>query len=389
MADPSTYRPTPGRSHSPGCTRFRDEHRRVIYVGKAKSLRAAPGSTTSRTSANLHPRTQHDGHDGRVRGVDGRCPPRSRRSQLEYSWIKEFDPRFNVKYRDDKSYLLPRGDDERGVPRAQVMRGPKKKGVALLRPYGARLGDPRHRRPAAARSSRRAPARAGRLQERHARPAAPACSATSTSARRPASARDQPRRPPRRSPRTSATSMAGHTGTLRAPPGDGDGDGGRGDGVRARGAPARTTSAPARSAKAEERRGARRRHRRRRDRASPRTSWRRPSRSSTCAADGCAASAAGSPTRWRTTTTGALAEHALQQLYGEESARRRSRARSWCPRCPTPVRAASEWLTERARARGSRCAVPQRGDKKALMETVAAQRAAGARPGTSTSAPAT
>ena len=55
--------------------------------------------------------------------------------QLEYTWIKEFDPRFNVKYRDDKSYpwLAVTISDE--YPRLQVMRGAKRKGVRYFGPY--------------------------------------------------------------------------------------------------------------------------------------------------------------------------------------------------------------------------------------------------------------
>ena len=55
--------------------------------------------------------------------------------QLEYSWIKEFDPRFNVKYRDDKSYpylAVTLGEE---FPRAQVMRGAKRKGTRYFGPY--------------------------------------------------------------------------------------------------------------------------------------------------------------------------------------------------------------------------------------------------------------
>ena len=55
--------------------------------------------------------------------------------QLEYSWIKEFDPRFNVKYRDDKSYpylAVTLGEE---FPRAQVMRGTKRKGTRYFGPY--------------------------------------------------------------------------------------------------------------------------------------------------------------------------------------------------------------------------------------------------------------
>ena len=55
--------------------------------------------------------------------------------QLEYTWIKEYDPRFNVRYRDDKSYpyLAVTLDEE--YPRLQVMRGAKRKGVRYFGPY--------------------------------------------------------------------------------------------------------------------------------------------------------------------------------------------------------------------------------------------------------------
>ena len=55
--------------------------------------------------------------------------------QLEYSWIKEYDPRFNVKYRDDKSYPSLAVTLSEEFPRLQVMRGPKKKGVRYFGPY--------------------------------------------------------------------------------------------------------------------------------------------------------------------------------------------------------------------------------------------------------------
>ena len=55
--------------------------------------------------------------------------------QLEYSWIKEFDPRFNVKYRDDKSYPFLAVTLNEEFPRLQVMRGAKRKGVRYFGPY--------------------------------------------------------------------------------------------------------------------------------------------------------------------------------------------------------------------------------------------------------------
>ena len=91
--------------------------------------------------------------------------------QLEYSWIKEYDPRFNVKYRDDKSYPYLAVTMNEEFPRVQVMRGHKKQGRAVLRAVRARVGDPRDRRPAAAglprphllrRASSRTPPATGR-----------------------------------------------------------------------------------------------------------------------------------------------------------------------------------------------------------------------------------
>ncbi len=55
--------------------------------------------------------------------------------QLEYSWIKEFDPRFNVRYRDDKSYPYLAVTMSEEYPRVMVMRGAKRRGVRYFGPY--------------------------------------------------------------------------------------------------------------------------------------------------------------------------------------------------------------------------------------------------------------
>ncbi|MFG1879261.1 excinuclease ABC subunit UvrC [Sphaerisporangium sp. NPDC049003] len=129
-----SFRPEPGSiPESPGVYRFRDAHGRVIYVGKAKSLRQRLNSYFA-DFAGLHPRTQTmltaaEGVDWTVVGTEVEA------LQLEYSWIKEFDPRFNVKYRDDKSYpflAVTMGDD---FPRVQVLRGAKRKGTRYFGPY--------------------------------------------------------------------------------------------------------------------------------------------------------------------------------------------------------------------------------------------------------------
>ncbi len=134
MADPSTYRPAPGTIPvDAGVYRFRDKDGRVIYVGKAKSLRQRLSSYFQDISA-LHPRTATMVTTGA--SVEWTTVANEVEAlQLEYSWIKEFDPRFNVKYRDDKSYpylAVTLGEE---FPRAQVMRGAKRKGTRYFGPY--------------------------------------------------------------------------------------------------------------------------------------------------------------------------------------------------------------------------------------------------------------
>ncbi|HET6910516.1 MAG TPA: excinuclease ABC subunit UvrC [Mycobacteriales bacterium] len=134
MADPATYRPAPGTiPDQPGVYKFRDEHGRVIYVGKAKSLRSRL-SSYFQDVINLHPRTQTMVRT--AASVEWTVVTTEVEAlQLEYNWIKEFDPRFNVRYRDDKSYpwLAVTLDEE--FPRAQVMRGAKRRGVKYFGPY--------------------------------------------------------------------------------------------------------------------------------------------------------------------------------------------------------------------------------------------------------------
>ncbi|WP_329069413.1 excinuclease ABC subunit UvrC [Streptomyces sp. NBC_01429] len=135
MADPSSYRPKPGQiPDSPGVYKFRDDHRRVIYVGKAKSLRQRLASYFQ-DLAGLHPRTRS--MVTTAASVEWTVVSTEVEAlQLEYSWIKEYDPRFNVKYRDDKSYPSLAVTLNEEFPRVQVMRGAKKKGVRYFGPYG-------------------------------------------------------------------------------------------------------------------------------------------------------------------------------------------------------------------------------------------------------------
>ncbi len=135
MADPRTYRPKPGEiPNDPGVYRFRDAHGRVIYVGKAKSLRPRLSSYFQDMAA-LHPRTATMvTAASSVEWTVVRTEVEA--LQLEYSWIKEYDPRFNVKYRDDKSYPFLAVTMGEEFPRATVMRGAKRKGTRYFGPYG-------------------------------------------------------------------------------------------------------------------------------------------------------------------------------------------------------------------------------------------------------------
>jgi excinuclease ABC subunit C len=134
VPDPSSYRPAPGTiPDAPGVYRFRDPTGRVIYVGKAKSLRSRLNSYFADTWS-LHARTQQmvttaTAVDWVTVGSEVEA------LQLEFSWIKEFDPRFNVKYRDDKSYPFLAVTLNEEYPRLQVMRGAKRKGVRYFGPY--------------------------------------------------------------------------------------------------------------------------------------------------------------------------------------------------------------------------------------------------------------
>jgi excinuclease ABC subunit C len=123
--------PTAEIPDAPGSYLFRDRNGRVVYVGKAKSLRKRVGSYFSR---DLHPRTQTMIDtaetvewivaDSEVAAL-----------MLEYSLIKQHRPRFNVRLVDDKSYpylAITRGDE---WPRARVMRGAKRKPTEYFGPY--------------------------------------------------------------------------------------------------------------------------------------------------------------------------------------------------------------------------------------------------------------
>ena len=117
-----------------GSYQFKDRHGRLIYVGKAKSLRSRLGSYFQ-SPAHLPPRTAQmvaEAESVEWIQVDNEVEA----LMLEYSLIQQHQPRFNVRYRDDKSYpfLCVTMVDE--WPRAMVIRGRKKKGNRYFGPYG-------------------------------------------------------------------------------------------------------------------------------------------------------------------------------------------------------------------------------------------------------------
>jgi excinuclease ABC subunit C len=129
-----SFRPAPGTiPEQPGVYRFRDGTGRVIYVGKAKNLRSRLNSYFA-DPWGLHARTaQMVAAAAKVDWVTVTTEVEA--LQLEYAWIKEYDPKFNVRYRDDKSYPFLAVTLDEEYPRLMVMRGAKRKGVRYFGPY--------------------------------------------------------------------------------------------------------------------------------------------------------------------------------------------------------------------------------------------------------------
>lgn len=128
------YKPKPGEiPTNPGVYRFRDADGRVLYVGKAKNLRAR----LSNYFAPLH--TLHERTRRMVitaASVEWTVVASDVDSlQLEYMWIKEFDPPFNVRYRDDKSYPFMAITLADEAPRVIVTRNRRIRGAKYFGPY--------------------------------------------------------------------------------------------------------------------------------------------------------------------------------------------------------------------------------------------------------------
>ncbi len=118
---------------APGSYQFKDEHGRVIYVGKAKSLRSRLSNYFG-PPATLLPRTrQMVAAAETVEWIEVRNEVEA--LFLEYNLIKEHRPRFNIRLKDDKSYPFLAVTLDEKWPRAMVMRGAKRKGVRYFGPY--------------------------------------------------------------------------------------------------------------------------------------------------------------------------------------------------------------------------------------------------------------
>ncbi len=118
---------------SPGSYQFKDEHGRVIYVGKAANLRSRL-SSYFQDHAQMHPRTVAMVTAARsVEWIEVRNEVEA--LMLEFSLIKQHRPRFNVRLRDDKSYPFLAVTLDEEWPRAVVMRGTKRKGTRYFGPY--------------------------------------------------------------------------------------------------------------------------------------------------------------------------------------------------------------------------------------------------------------
>ncbi|MEF2979208.1 excinuclease ABC subunit UvrC [Subtercola sp. YIM 133946] len=134
MTDTVSYRPKAGEIPTqPGVYRFRDASGRVLYVGKAQNLRARLSNYFA-PLRSLHERTRRmvttaASVEWTVVGTDIEA------LQLEYTWIKEFEPPFNVKFRDDKTYPFMAITLADEAPRVMVTRNQKIKGAKYFGPY--------------------------------------------------------------------------------------------------------------------------------------------------------------------------------------------------------------------------------------------------------------
>jgi excinuclease ABC subunit C len=134
MANELSFRPKTSEIPTrPGVYRFYDDKRRILYVGKAKNLRARLQSYFAPLDS-LHERTRRMVQS--AADVDWTIVKTEFEAlQLEFTWIKEFNPPFNIRFKDDKSYPYLAVSMSDKVPRVFVTRNRELKGVKYFGPY--------------------------------------------------------------------------------------------------------------------------------------------------------------------------------------------------------------------------------------------------------------
>ena len=130
MADPQSYRPT-NLPSDPGVYRFFDKDEKVIYVGKAKNIK---NRLNSYFGNNLQIKTRRMVNTA-VRVDWTLVKTEVEALQLEFTWIKQYNPDFNVQFKDDKSYPYLAIDLKSEFPRLFISRSKKIPGVRYFGPY--------------------------------------------------------------------------------------------------------------------------------------------------------------------------------------------------------------------------------------------------------------
>ena len=130
MADPQSYRPT-NLPTDPGVYRFFDKDEKVIYVGKAKNIK---NRLNSYFGSNLQIKTRKMVNTA-VRVDWTLVKTEVEALQLEFTWIKQYSPDFNVQFKDDKSYPHLAIDLNSEFPRLFISRSKKIPGVRYFGPY--------------------------------------------------------------------------------------------------------------------------------------------------------------------------------------------------------------------------------------------------------------
>lgn len=130
MADPLSYRPS-NIPEQPGVYRFFNKDEKVIYVGKALNLKNRLGNYFQ---SGLAQRTERMVHEA-VRVDWTIVATEVEALQLEFSWIKQYSPTYNVQFRDDKSYPYLAISESDEFPRVFITRKSKRPGLTYFGPF--------------------------------------------------------------------------------------------------------------------------------------------------------------------------------------------------------------------------------------------------------------